>query len=184
MIEVASIWQPDIQQHNFRALLAAMSHPGQVKPILSAEDDNAATTAVLATLLDGTVSLADPDRLLDDNEWPLLQAENADPANADYILCAGCNVPELEPKLGTLASPERSATVVIQVADLTGGNLQLRLIGPGINGYIDCAPTGLNTEWLERREDWVCAFPLGVDWLLVDHSSVLAIPRTTKVEVF
>lgn len=183
MLEVAAIWTADAQQQNYRALLDAMSRPGQVKPIFWQGQDGNTTIAVLATLLDGEVSLADPRGLLRDADWPLLQAVSAAPEEADYIVCPGNQAPDFDPKLGTLASPEHSATLILQVDSLSEGELRLRMTGPGVDGCLTARFSGLHREWLSRREDWVCAFPLGVDFLLVDHGGVLALPRTTCVEV-
>jgi alpha-D-ribose 1-methylphosphonate 5-triphosphate synthase subunit PhnH len=183
MLEVAPIWTADVQQQNYRALLDAMSRPGQVKPIFSQGQDDNTTVAVLATLLDGEVSLADPHGLVWDTHWPLLQAMSAAPENADYIVCAGNQAPDFEPKLGTLTSPEHSASLIIQVDSLAQGELQLRITGPGVDGYLTNTLSGLHRQWLSRREKWVCAFPLGVDYLLLDNCGVLALPRTTRVEV-
>ena len=183
MLDVAAIWTPDVQQQNYRSLLNAMSRPGRVNPMLWLEQDSACATAILATLLDGEVSLSDHDDLLCDDDWPLLQAENADSVIADYILCDGKKAPDFEPRLGTLTCPELSATVILQVDSLVAGGLQLRVTGPGVDGDLCCSVSGLHPEWLSRRETWVCSFPLGVDLLLVDRAGVLALPRTTQVEL-
>jgi alpha-D-ribose 1-methylphosphonate 5-triphosphate synthase subunit PhnH len=182
MLEVAEIWKPNTQQQNYRALLDAMSRPGKVKAILQ-ETKEQACTAILATLLDAEVSLADPDGLLDVETWPMLQAVNAKPQEADYVLCSGSKPPSFQPKLGSLPSPEQSATLIIKVDSLSEGNMNLPLSGPGVDGTTRCAITGLDPDWLTKRESWVSAFPLGVDLLLVDDTSVLALPRTTKVEL-
>lgn len=182
MLEVAAIWTPNIQQQNYRALLDAISCPGKVKSMIHETEDQA-YTAILATLLDGEVSLADPDALLDEETWPMLQADNTRPQEADYVLCSGVKSPCFQPKLGSLTSPEQSATLIVKVDSLSNGDMELFLSGPGVDGTTCCAITGLAPDWLTKRESWVCAFPLGVDLLLVDDSTVLALPRTTKVEV-
>jgi alpha-D-ribose 1-methylphosphonate 5-triphosphate synthase subunit PhnH len=182
MLEVAAIWTPNTQQQNYRVLLEAMSRPGKVNVILRETRDQA-YTAILATLLDAEVTLADPDGLLDEAAWPMLQANSAKPQEADYVLCFGGKPPYFQPKLGTLPSPEQSATIIIKVDSLSGGDMSLLLSGPGVDGTNRCAITGLDPDWLTNRENWVSAFPLGVDILLVDETTVLALPRTTKVEV-
>ncbi|MBV2136522.1 MAG: phosphonate C-P lyase system protein PhnH [Candidatus Thiodiazotropha sp. (ex Ctena orbiculata)] len=182
MLEVSAIWTAHVQQQNYRALLDAISHPGRVKSILH-QQGGLASLAVLATLLDAEVSLADPDDLLEAEDWPLLQASAASPGEADYILCRGNRAARFQPKLGSLPSPERSATLIIYVDSLHRGELKLSLKGPGVNGNADCSIAGLDPDWIRRREEWVCGYPLGVDLLLVDDSAVLALPRTTKVEV-
>jgi alpha-D-ribose 1-methylphosphonate 5-triphosphate synthase subunit PhnH len=182
MLEVAAIWTPNAQQQNYRALLEVISRPGKVKAIHKGANDQA-YTAILAALLDAEVSLADPDGLFDEGVWPMLQANNAKPEEADYILCGGVKPPGFQPKLGTLPSPEKSATLIVVVDALGEGDLTLHLSGPGVAGENRCTIGGLDSEWLTRRADWVSAFPLGVDLLLVDEVAVTALPRTTKVEV-
>jgi alpha-D-ribose 1-methylphosphonate 5-triphosphate synthase subunit PhnH len=182
MLEVAAIWTPNTQQQNYRALLEAMSHPGKVKAILQVTKEQA-WMAILVTLLDAEVSLADPDGLLDEGIWPMLQAKNTKPYEADYILCSGGKPPCFQPKLGSLPSPEQSATIIIKVDSLSEGEMSLVLSGPGVQGNTRCAIAGLDSDWLTQRESWVSAFPLGVDLLLVDETSFVALPRTTKVEV-
>jgi alpha-D-ribose 1-methylphosphonate 5-triphosphate synthase subunit PhnH len=183
MLEVAPIWQPDIQQQNYRVLLEAMARPGSVQTLLGLDENPTAEVAVLATLLDASVTLCDCDGLLSDSDLSLLQTGLADPEQADYLLCSGRRVPGFEPKLGTLPSPEQSATLLIRVTALDKGELRLDLAGPGIKGGQECSVAGLDPQWLARREDWVCGFPLGVDLILVDEKQVLALPRTTRVEV-
>lgn len=182
MLDVAPIWTAHVQQQNYRALLDAMSRPGSVSNIGCGDNDKP-YLAVLATLLDGAVSLADPQQLLKDQDWPLLQAKFRDLANADYLLFEGSQVTAVQPKLGTLPNPEDSSTLIIHVQSLTQGNLRLRLSGPGVNGTTDVAIDGLHHDWITQRADWVCAFPLGVDIILVDQDAVMALPRTTRVEV-
>ena len=182
MIDVAPIWMPDVQQQNYRALLEVMSRPGRIEDILRGDSDTA-YLAVLATLLDGEVSLSDPNGLLKESHWPLLQAKHALTDEADYILCQGDQPPSLQPRLGTLPCPEKSATLVIAVGSLTTGRLHIQLTGPGVNGIADVPISGLHPDWIVQREDWVCAFPLGVDMILVDDTAAMALPRTTKVEV-
>ncbi|MES9983940.1 MAG: phosphonate C-P lyase system protein PhnH [Candidatus Thiodiazotropha sp. 6PLUC6] len=182
MLDVTPIWTVHIQQQNYRALLQAMSRPGSVSNIGCGDNDKA-YLAVLATLLDGEVSLADPQQLLNDQDWPLLQAAPLDSTHADYLLLEGSQTTAVQPKLGTLPSPEDSSTLIISVQSLTQGDLHLRLSGPGVNGTSDVAIDGLHHDWISQREEWVCAFPLGVDMILVDQDAVMALPRTTRVEV-
>jgi alpha-D-ribose 1-methylphosphonate 5-triphosphate synthase subunit PhnH len=183
MLEVTAIWTPAIQQQNYRALLQAMSRPGMRVNMLR-EPTARSATAVLATLLDAEVSLADPEGLLEEGVRPMLQANNCEPEVADYILCSGRKPPGFQPRLGTLPSPEKSATLLVLVDSLIGGDMTLHLSGPGVEEKTQCSIAGLDIEWLTRRAGWVSAFPLGADLLLVDDTAVIALPRTTKVEVY
>ncbi|WP_299176384.1 phosphonate C-P lyase system protein PhnH [uncultured Neptuniibacter sp.] len=183
MLELASIWKPEVQQQNYRSILEAMSRPGRIQNITFSQSDSDAMTAILATLLDGEVSLSDPDKLLNIDDWPMLQATKAEPDCADYIVCKGSSSPDFEPKQGTLSSPEYSATLLLQVESLTSGSSKIRLQGPGIETSEEVSISGLSDDWLTRREDWVYAFPLGVDMILVAQDMILALPRTTRLEV-
>jgi alpha-D-ribose 1-methylphosphonate 5-triphosphate synthase subunit PhnH len=183
MFEMEAIWQPETQQQNYRALLEAMSRPGSRQSLYGVTESSGAAVAVLATLLDGSVSLSDPQGMLSETDRTLLQTAQAGPEQADYLLCSGQQAPAFEPKLGSLTSPERSATLVVEVTSLNAGELHLNLSGPGIREQRACAVAGLDPDWLARREAWVCGFPLGVDLILVDKEQVMALPRTTRVEV-
>ena len=190
MINIASIWLPARQQQNYRAVLDAMSRPGHCKKLYfeggDLDRENKAFTALLASLLDKAVTFADPHALIHEDELTLLQTQLIEPEQADFIVCKGSEIPAFQPKLGTLPSPELSATIVISVTNIdesSQGNLKLCLSGPGVNNFTQCAITGLNRQWLNAREEWVSRFPLGVDILLVDDTSVMALPRTTTVEI-
>jgi alpha-D-ribose 1-methylphosphonate 5-triphosphate synthase subunit PhnH len=183
MLDVASIWTANVQQRNYRAILDAMSRPGLVKPVFWRDQNRDVVIAVLATLLDSEVSLCDYDRLLLTEHWPLLQARQAPADAADYVLCDGGKFQDFQPRLGTLSSPEHATTLILKVDQLAKGDQVLSLSGPGVNATLTCSIAGLHPDWLKHREDWVCAFPLGIDLLLVDHAGVVALPRTTKVVV-
>lgn len=183
MLTLDLIWQPDNQQAQFRTLLNAMSRPGRLYPAGDISGTGAIMLGVLATLLDGEVSLADPYDLLLDEDWLMLQTRLASPESADYILCDASRPPTFIPKLGTLPSPEQSATLFLIVSELGGHGIQLKLTGPGIAISQDLIISGLDTDWLMEREDWNSAFPLGVDIILLDGMRLTALPRTTRVEV-
>ena len=183
MLKADPIWLPEAQQRHFRLLLDAMARPGTRHVIDIRPEARPVVLSVLASLLDAEVGLADPHGLLCSEDWPKLQAINAAVEQADYILCDGARVPDFTPKLGTLPEPEKSATLILVVKHLSQGNHRLRLSGPGIQQTTTLPIDGLAAEWLQRREEWVSGFPLGVDLILVDDYQLAALPRTTKVEV-
>lgn len=182
MLKLDPIWMADSQQANFRLLLDAMARPGKCHPLEFTPEKGPAALALLATLLDSEVSLADHDNLLNDDHWPMLQVKSAHAEQADYVICDGSRTPNFIPKLGTLPSPDQSATVILMVDAIGDGNTHLKFTGPGIAKSNQLLIKGLNEQWLEKREDWVCAFPLGVDFILLDDRQIVALPRTTKVE--
>ncbi|MCG8057292.1 MAG: phosphonate C-P lyase system protein PhnH [Candidatus Thiodiazotropha endolucinida] len=183
MLEVAPIWQPHIQQQNYRVLLEAMSRPGTVHPIQGLSRTSNSLQAVLAALLDGSVRFCDLSERLETSDIALLQAIQTVPEEADYLLCSGIDAPDFQPRLGSLASPEQSATLLVHVEALQAGDLQLDLTGPGIKQNRVCNIQGLDADWLVKRESWVCGFPMGVDLILLDQQQLMALPRTTRVEV-
>jgi alpha-D-ribose 1-methylphosphonate 5-triphosphate synthase subunit PhnH len=188
MLKLDAIWQADNQQKQFRLLLEAMSRPGKCYDIAAIPEHGSVALSVLATLLDAEVSLADPHGLLCKDDWPMLQTRPASPDQADYILCDGDQVLDVMPKLGTLKSPEQSATLIIVVKELglpkTGQCvLNLKLTGPGVASDRLLSVIGLHNEWLSNRLDWNSSFPLGVDMIMIDSDRITAIPRTTKVEL-
>jgi len=82
---------------------------------------------------------------------------------------------------GTDEYPDRSATVIVQVAALAAGAGK-RLTGPGIAGEGRLSVDGLPERfWTGLRENHT-RFPRGVDVILASPASVAALPRTTLVE--
>ncbi len=183
MLNLDPIWMPDAQQIHFRLLLDAMARPGKCHSLTIAPEEGPAVLTVLATLLDAEVLLADPHTLLRSDDWHMLQVASAVVEQADYVICDGSRAPNFTPKLGTLPSPEQSATLILVVDELGQGDASLRLTGPGIADTESLLIKGLDKQWLEMREDWVCSFPLGVDLILLDGRQITALPRTTKVEM-
>lgn len=176
-----TIWQAGRQQTLFRRILDAMSYPGRRVELTDAKTP--ADRALLATLLDPTVSLCDHHGLLPASDWPLLAASHASAESADFVLADGSLAPDFLPRTGSLDEPEKSATLVLRVDALGSGSTRLLLTGPGIEKTERLAVDGLHHDWLTRRADWVSAFPMGVDLILADHQHLVALPRTTRVEL-
>ena len=183
MLQLDPIWQADQQQRQFRRMLDAMSHPGRCYASLGHGNEEEVVLAILATLVDAEVTLADPHHLLCQENWPMLQAGSTTPQTADFIVCDASQVPVFTPKLGSLACPEQSATLILMVNKLGTGETRLKLTGPGIENSNELAVDGLAGEWLTQRAQCNSAFPLGVDWILADAIQLAAIPRTTHVEI-
>lgn len=173
-------WQPTAQQTAFRAVLDGFARPGTVVPLGDAQAP--APVVLLATLLDESVTLADPHALLSADHRRVIGAPEAPPAQARFVLLDGREpaAAALQPALGTLASPELGATLVLLVNGLAEGP-GLTLRGPGIADQRALQATGLHPSWLTRRATWVNAFPLGVDLVLAAPRAVAALPRTTRV---
>lgn len=180
-MKVGEIWHPYAHQRLYRRLVGAFARPGTLHSSADTIGDQPVWLGLLATLLDARTGLADPHALLGSEHWRFLQAPPRSPEDADFILCEGGRAPEFSPRLGTLASPEGGATLVIRVHGLGDGR-ELCLEGPGIAGKASLAVAGLHPLWLPWRAERVSAFPLGVEIVLADKTSFAAIPRSTRVE--
>lgn len=184
-MNIHSIWQASTQQQVYRELLDAFSRPGSIKNINAYALDREAYQAVLATLLDGEATLADTTQQLSEVDWSLLQAKSKAAEHAQFILVNGQQAPSLNPLLGSLESPEFGATICIQVFDFEKNidSIALTLSGPGIDVQQDLCINGLHLAWLQQREQWNCNFPLGVDFILASPTEIVALPRTTKIQL-
>jgi alpha-D-ribose 1-methylphosphonate 5-triphosphate synthase subunit PhnH len=180
-MKIEAIWQAGTQQQVFRELLEALSRPGEVRELAPLTGGASAMRAVLAALLDGETSLADPHDRVGAHDWALLQARRESCETARYVLADGARAPDFEPALGRLESPELGATVLIEAEAVGSGAQCVHLTGPGIDGSRALRMTGLHQDWLARRAGWVADFPLGVDLILADASRIVALPRTTRL---
>ena len=187
MLQVDSLWLPQMQQQQYRQLVQAMSRPGLTCQVFtqwhSAASKETAVLTVLATLTDNQVSVYDADDLIQKKDWPMLQTNQASESEADFIVAKGVTCSISHPKLGDLANPEQSATVILAVDSVTEGTLSLKLTGPGIKEKQIVNITGLDHDWLNKRQQWCGAFPLGVDLIICDQLHSISIPRTTLVEI-
>ncbi|MDU7822567.1 MAG: phosphonate C-P lyase system protein PhnH, partial [Klebsiella sp.] len=82
---------------------------------------------------------------------------------------------------GAVVAPETGVTLVVQLASLRGGRM-LRLTGAGIAEERMIAPQ-LPECIIEELTERPHPFPLGIDLILTCGERLLAIPRTTHVEV-
>jgi len=180
-MSIEKAWTPEVQQSVFRVLLESTSRPGKVLELLTNVSGLTPVLGVLATLVDGAVSLHDRTKTLEKRVWSFLQARPECPEKAHFILASGSSPPDFSPCLGSLESPETGATLVITVDSLGYGPLSLVLQGPGIQTRHLLSLGGLATEWLETRQAWNRSLPLGVDMVLVDDLRVCALPRTTHL---
>jgi alpha-D-ribose 1-methylphosphonate 5-triphosphate synthase subunit PhnH len=191
-LETAFSFPVQDAQHSFRRLLKAMSEPGVIVALHQLKHGwqplNVTTTSVLLTLADNDTPVWLAGALHNDivsqslrfhTNAPLVEqpqqatfAVSNDTISREQLdaLCAGSAV-----------APETSATLIVQVASLSGGRM-LRLTGAGIAEERMIAPQlpGCILHELTERPH---PFPLGVDLILTCGERLLAIPRTTHVEV-
>lgn len=82
---------------------------------------------------------------------------------------------------GTDEYPDRSATLIVQVEDFSGGS-EMTLSGPGIPGTRSFAVESLPEDFVERWAANKALFPRGVDLILCSSAEVAALPRSTRIE--
>lgn len=181
-------------QRHFRALLEAMARPGRVVrlegelPEPPVPGFQPAAYALALALVDfETPVWLDP--VL---RQPAVEASLRfhcgcplvdEPGAASFAFAAEpARLPELGRfAQGTPAYPDRSTTLVLQVAGLaTGAGVRLR--GPGIDGVARLAATGLAPGFWDELRANHAGFPQGVDVVLVAGDRVAALPRSTFPE--
>ena len=168
----------------FRAVLTAMSRPGLIQ--LAGDGLSppaplaAATAAVLLTLVDAETTLAVAPGLAAAGEWIDFHcgAVRGD-HSVDFL------VTDVFPDLAALDAgsdecPERSVTVILQVAAL-GSGAGYVLSGPGLAAPTRFAAAGLpadfGTLWAANH----LLYPRGIDLILCAGTEVAALPRSVTV---
>ncbi len=177
-------------QRSFRALLAAMSEPGTLHHLVTAIEPPAGLSPAAANVL---LTLADHDTPI----WlaPAINGAGAgyvrfhcgapiagSPGEARLAIIDGAiaDVPLSAFAIGEDRYPDRSATIIVQCTQLVSGR-PVSLSGPGIRGSRLVAPDGLRPGfWTEVAANHA-HYPLGVDFVLVAGSTIMAIPRSTAV---
>lgn len=179
-------------QQSFRRLLKAMSEPGVIVSLHQLSQGwlplNLATTSVLLTLADNDTPVWLSGALSNDIASQNLRFHTCaplveQPRQAVFAVADEHISHEQLNALseGSAVAPETSATLILQVSSLSGGRM-LRLTGAGIADERMVAPQlpeCIIHELTERPHP----FPLGIDLILTCGERLLAIPRTTHVEV-
>ncbi|WP_313081972.1 phosphonate C-P lyase system protein PhnH [Atlantibacter sp.] len=179
-------------QHSFRRLLKAMSEPGVIVSLHQLAHGwppfGQATTSVLLTLADNDTPVWLSARMGNDIVRQNLRFHTNVPLTDDLAsaLFAVADETLTSTQLnllsqGSAVAPETSATLIMQVASLSGGRM-LRLTGAGIHEERMVAPQ-LPECVIHELTERPHPFPLGIDLILTCGDRLLAIPRTTHVEV-
>lgn len=105
------------------------------------------------------------------------------PDLADHAFCAtaaGAAAALSLLPVGSPLYPDEGATLVMPATLGTG--IALRLTGPGIDGHADLRLSGLPDGFFAQRSAR-CRYPEGIDIILFDGQRIVALPRSTAVEV-
>lgn len=178
-------------QAAFRALLNALAEPGLVQQVArgfsAPEGLEPATAIALLTLADYETPIWLPPTLRDGpaGAWLRFHCGAAlveEPAQASFAviddMASSPLLAEFNP--GNDQFPDRSTTVLVQCAALSGGD-SVTLSGPGIAGSRDIAPAGLRPGfWAELAEN-AELYPLGIDIILSQGEAVIGLPRSTQI---
>ena len=84
---------------------------------------------------------------------------------------------------GSDEAPETAATLIIQTARVLQGAGGMRLTGPGIRTETDIRIDGVPKSLWQDRNALAGIFPRGIDMVLTDGHRLVALPRTTRIEV-
>ena len=179
-------------QSTFRAILDAMARPGSLQPIGEAVEAPGPMSAGAAAL---ALTLCDHDApvWLDDglrqheavSEWLRFHCGCPIASSKAEAAFAFISDPDALPSfdefnLGTVDYPDRSTTVVMQVASFDVGPT-LALAGPGIKARTAFRASPLPADMPERLAVNRRLFPRGVDLILVTANTVAALPRSIRL---
>ena len=177
-------------QATFRALLRANSYPGQIEKISVGlnppEGMDTAAAAICLTLLDFEVNVW-LDSGFDSEEISSYLGFHCGctvtpvAEKADFVLISDLeNLPELSMfKIGTSELPDRSATMIIRVPEISGDAGGMELTGPGIETTKSLKIPGIPEAFWQERRDMAEMFPQGIDLIFTANDKVCALPRST-----
>jgi alpha-D-ribose 1-methylphosphonate 5-triphosphate synthase subunit PhnH len=167
--------------HAFRGVMEAMARPGTIQTLVGANPPAPLSVAAGVALL-----------TLCDTETPLYLAGDADcdavrtwvafhtgapisgPSHCMFALGIWDALGPLSAyPIGTSEYPDRSATLIVECADLSAEGETLT--GPGIR---DTA--SLSLPETRAFQDNAALFPLGLDFIFTSGNRIAALPRSTK----
>jgi alpha-D-ribose 1-methylphosphonate 5-triphosphate synthase subunit PhnH len=172
----------------FRAALDVLSRPGRIRNVGGVQPPgglSVAASALLLTLADAETPLWLPERLRSGAVAEWLRFHTNAPQATDRVqaMFAVGKWDELMPledwAVGEPAYPDRSATLIVEVAALEGGSV-LDLSGSGIERSAQLAPA-LPDGAVEALCRNAARFPLGQDFFLTAGGQVAGLPRSTRI---
>lgn len=177
-------------QATFRALLDALAEPGTERPVDGIADAplDPVSAAVIATLADFETTLWRDSALTTPEVEAWLAFHTGapivtDPSRAAFALIGAAETcPDFgDFALGTDVDPSTSTTLILAVAGFDAGR-PYRLSGPGIECRRDVTIAAAPHDLAARLATNGALFPRGVDLILAGPTSVMGLPRTTRIE--
>ncbi|CCE11361.1 carbon-phosphorus lyase complex subunit [Bradyrhizobium sp. STM 3843] len=181
-------------QSTFRAVMEAMARPGTIQRVAATvgvpSGLTRAAAALALTLFDhDTPVWLDPALATGPDVATWLKFHTGAPVVAETVRASfalirdGGLLPDLESfALGSGEYPDRSTTLILQVASLGEGRAY-ELRGPGIDGAATLCTAIAPDDLFDRLAINEELFPRGIDVVLVHDDSMVAIPRTTRLVV-
>jgi alpha-D-ribose 1-methylphosphonate 5-triphosphate synthase subunit PhnH len=172
----------------FRAALDAMARPGQVRDAVGAQPPGGLSVAagvMLLTLADAETPMWLPPRLRDGAvaEWLRFHTNAPQADRRGQAMFAVGHWDELMPledwAAGEPTYPDRSVTLIVEVAAMTGGPV-LELSGPGIEATAEFAPVLPDGAVVALRAN-AAGYPLGLDFFFTAGGQVAGLPRSTGI---
>lgn len=177
----------------FRAILDVLSRPGTVAEISGPAETphglSKTAAAVLLTMADYATPVWMDGTTTNDAITSYIRFHTNAPitARADQSAFALFNgtmsdffVDVFHP--GTPQYPDRSTTLIIDVADFDSGPT-VQLTGPGIDIGTTFQVNGLAHNFWSEMQKNNALFPLGVDVIFTAPDQLAALPRSTRIEV-
>ncbi len=179
-------------QSTFRSVMEALARPGSVQRVTASVGTPPpmmrGTAAIALTLFDHDTPIWLDDKMSETSDvarW--LKFHSGAPLVADCSICSfalivdGGALPDLERfAFGSNEYPDRSTTLILQVASLAQGPAW-ELRGPGIDGVAVLNATFEPKDLFDRLSINATLFPRGIDVVLVADDAIAAIPRTTRL---
>ncbi|MEL6853557.1 MAG: phosphonate C-P lyase system protein PhnH [Cyanobacteria bacterium J06607_13] len=177
-------------QKTFRALLMALSSPGEIGEIavdiVQPEGLTASCAVACLTLIDFETTVwlqpAVPGAVEDWLRFHTGCVFTELPEQADFAVISELEGLRLDQfGWGSAEMPSDSATLLIQVESLQGGPA-VTLQGPGILSSREISPAVGPSFWRQWRENHG-AYPRGVDVFLLAGRQVVGLPRSVQAEL-
>jgi alpha-D-ribose 1-methylphosphonate 5-triphosphate synthase subunit PhnH len=182
-------------QEQFRIVLNAMSHPGIICHLKDFDFETPtylsnASAVIAFALLNTDVSFhAIGDSHIRDYLALNTGAVEETFEKADFVFMNGNTNAEVLNKLkyGNLSYPEDSATVLIDVEEISkfhlDGSTEIVFRGPGVEFENRVFFQGLNSEFLETVKEINFEFPLGIDLIFCDkNNQIVGLPRSNNFD--
>ncbi|WP_286238785.1 phosphonate C-P lyase system protein PhnH [Neptuniibacter halophilus] len=178
-------------QQLFRSALKAMSEPGTqvsaIKGLNTPEQLQPGSWQLALALFDPDTRIWLSPRLrqnaslLSNLRFHCRCPMTDEPKNADFALADADELPDLDRfNWGSSEYPDRSTTLIIQVPAISDEPFW-QLSGPGIEHSRPLRIGGLDATFREQLIASRRRFPLGIDTLFCSGETLVALPRTTRI---